>query len=217
MQDFIKSELFLCDNLIIELNKPIYNNTNVLNEVLDEPCDFKKNLLNSIDNRKKFLKQKGKDVKKFIEERRKVIVLNYLKTKSIETLIKEFLEFFKSNTAARFFKNANESTFLILLFDWFKQFVDKNKYDVQIEVNSPNGEIDFLIRSYPNSNVKTKILDIFEIKYIPKTSTDEKLSKELNSAFNQVNGYRIGEYQNYRGIAVVFRGNKDYLIKTTNT
>jgi hypothetical protein len=57
-QDFIKAELTLCDNLITELDKPIYNVIVFLNEVSDKPCGFKKNLINSIDKRKKFLEQR---------------------------------------------------------------------------------------------------------------------------------------------------------------
>lgn len=60
-QDFIKAELNLCDNLIKELNKPIYNIISPFNEILDSPCDFKKNLANSIDKRKKFLEQKANE------------------------------------------------------------------------------------------------------------------------------------------------------------
>jgi hypothetical protein len=57
-QDFIKDELKLCNSLVTELSKPIYNKLGILSEVLDKPCKFKKNLLNSIDKRKKFLEQK---------------------------------------------------------------------------------------------------------------------------------------------------------------
>jgi hypothetical protein len=57
-QDFIKAELTLCDNLISELMKPIYNEISPFKDVLDLPSSFKKNLINSLDKRKKFLKQK---------------------------------------------------------------------------------------------------------------------------------------------------------------
>jgi len=57
-QDFIKAEFIHCDNLITELDKPIYNVISMLNEVLDTSCGFKKNLINSIDKRKKFLEQR---------------------------------------------------------------------------------------------------------------------------------------------------------------
>lgn len=57
-RDFIKAELTLCDNLISELMKPIYNEISPFKEVLDLPSSFKKNLINSLDKRKKFLKQK---------------------------------------------------------------------------------------------------------------------------------------------------------------
>lgn len=57
-QDFIKAELALCNNLLTELNKPVYNELNLFNVVLDKPCDFKWSLTNSIDKRKKFLEEK---------------------------------------------------------------------------------------------------------------------------------------------------------------
>lgn len=58
-QDFIKAEQILCDNLITELHKPVYNLLSPLNEILDKPCEFKSNLINSIDKRKKFLELKA--------------------------------------------------------------------------------------------------------------------------------------------------------------
>jgi hypothetical protein len=60
-QDFIKAELNLCENLITELNKPFYNIISPLNKVLNKPDEFKKNLINSIDKRKKFLEMKAKE------------------------------------------------------------------------------------------------------------------------------------------------------------
>lgn len=53
--DFINSELSKCEAIILELKKPIYNN-NGLGNIENEPTDFKKRLLFSIDKRKKFLK-----------------------------------------------------------------------------------------------------------------------------------------------------------------
>lgn len=60
-QDFIKAELTLCNNLLTEMNKPVYSVLSPLNEVLDKPCGYKKNLTNSIDKRKKFLEQKANE------------------------------------------------------------------------------------------------------------------------------------------------------------
>lgn len=58
-QDFIKAELTLCNNLLTEMNKPVYSVLSPLNEVLDKPCEYKKNLTNSIDKRRKFLEKKA--------------------------------------------------------------------------------------------------------------------------------------------------------------
>jgi hypothetical protein len=60
-QDFIKVELSFCNKLITELDKPVYSLISPLNKIIDKPCDFKKNLTNSIDKRKKFLEQKEKE------------------------------------------------------------------------------------------------------------------------------------------------------------
>jgi hypothetical protein len=61
--DFIEIELGKCDELIQELNKPIYNEINAFGDVLDTPDNFKKNLLNSIDKRIKFLRTVNGEVK----------------------------------------------------------------------------------------------------------------------------------------------------------
>jgi hypothetical protein len=60
-EDFIKIELLLCDNLEIELNKPIYDIINFYSEVL-KPCRFKADLTNSLDKRRKFLEGKQAEV-----------------------------------------------------------------------------------------------------------------------------------------------------------
>ena len=57
-QDFINAEQTLCDNIITELNKPVYNKLSFWTDLTDKPCDFKKNLINTIDKRKKFLLQR---------------------------------------------------------------------------------------------------------------------------------------------------------------
>lgn len=59
--DFIKDELVICDDLITELDKPVYNLIGIC-DVLDEPCEFKEYLIHSIDKRKKFLKQKNDEI-----------------------------------------------------------------------------------------------------------------------------------------------------------
>ncbi|HRG75783.1 MAG TPA: COR domain-containing protein [Leptospiraceae bacterium] len=146
-----------------------------------------------------------------ISEREKV-VMDYLSAKDGQKFIEGFHTLIIRQYAARFFKNANESTYHALLFDWLRQFSSVDNFDIQIEVNSPNGEIDLLVRSFPNAKVPIVIKDIFEFKYISKKSTDTQFEKELADARKQANNYRVGEYQNYRTISVVFRGNKDFKI-----
>jgi len=59
-QDFIEAELTLCNNLLTELNKPVYSELGILNNILDKPCEFKKNLTNSVDKRVKFIDELSK-------------------------------------------------------------------------------------------------------------------------------------------------------------
>ena len=61
-KDFINVELSLCESLISELDKPIYNNILISNEVGNKPCEFKKDLINSIDKREKYLLKKQFDL-----------------------------------------------------------------------------------------------------------------------------------------------------------
>ena len=82
-----------------------------------------------------------------------------------------------------------------------------------MEVNSPKGEIDLVVRTYPNAEVPVQISDIFEFKYIAKTSTDTRLNKELDEALKQAKNYKVGEYEKYRTIGIVFRENKDFEIE----
>jgi len=56
-KDFIKDELDKCEAILIELSKPIYDKIDILCEIKNEPCEFKKYLMNSIDKRIKFLKK----------------------------------------------------------------------------------------------------------------------------------------------------------------
>ncbi len=76
-EDFINEELKLCDAIITELSKPIYNKIGI-GEVLDEPCEFKKHLTNSINKRKKFLNQKLKEVNR--QEYTEIIKQDYTTT-----------------------------------------------------------------------------------------------------------------------------------------
>jgi len=115
-QDFIKTELTLCENLITELDKPIYNVISPLNKILDKPCEFKKNLINSIDKRKKHLKQKENEL-----------------VPKIKALFK-FIEFLHSNIDS--FKKYDEVINELHLLDKERQkvtprknFADKLKYD----------------------------------------------------------------------------------------
>jgi hypothetical protein len=123
-QDFIKAELTLCDNLISELMKPIYNEISPFKDVLDLPSSFKKNLINSLDKRKKFLKQKENE-----------------KTPKIKGLF-QFVEYLHSNI-----ERFNQYNDLIKELDLLKaeknrlnpenNYKDKLQYDkVQSELES---------------------------------------------------------------------------------
>ena len=61
--DFIEEEKGLCDKLIEELAKPIYDEISILNYIDNKPSTFKKHLSNSLDKRKKFLVRKEFGIK----------------------------------------------------------------------------------------------------------------------------------------------------------
>lgn len=114
-QDYIKAELVLCENLTSELSRPIYNALGI-DKILENPCDFKKNLINSIDKRKKFLEQKQNE-----------------KTPKVKALFK-FIEFLYSNIDN--FKQYDELIKELKILDKErnnlhprKNFKDKQKYD----------------------------------------------------------------------------------------
>lgn len=123
-KDFIKQQQTICNNLINELNKPIYNVISPFNEVLDEPCHFKKNLINSIDKRKKFLEKKMNE-----------------STPKIKALF-QFIEYLHSNI-----ENFNKYNYLIKELEVIKEeknklkpkdnYKDKLRYDIlQAELES---------------------------------------------------------------------------------
>ncbi|CAA7386980.1 hypothetical protein [Chryseobacterium fistulae] len=54
--DFITRELKICNSLVLELTKPVYNNIDILGNVEDEPTAFKKHISFTLDKRIKYLK-----------------------------------------------------------------------------------------------------------------------------------------------------------------
>lgn len=98
-EDFIKSELKLCEDLNVEIEKSIYSTLSPLGDVIDKPCDFKKNLINSLDKRQKYLERKLiiDDTPIFKKNRpykdEEAINLNFIvKTKLLPDLIMGFVE-----------------------------------------------------------------------------------------------------------------------------
>jgi len=135
------------------------------------------------------------------------VVFNYLATSNAEQFIKDFFELFKKDLVSRFSKNMNESTYHVVIHSWLKMFAPKD-YKIKMEMNLLGGECDLMVESTTNN----KINDIFEFKYLPKKATNNRFDNELEEAKKQVKKYLQGDYENYRGIAVVFRALEDYKI-----
>ena len=83
-------------------------------------------------------------------------------------------------------------------------------YEVLTEYNLPQGRADIMSRTLPDAKVMAKFQDLFEIKQVPKSATNAEFEAMFNNAKTQLNKYLL---KDWRGIAVCFRGNKDYKIE----
>lgn len=143
-QDFIKAELNLCNNLLTELNKPVYNGISLLNELLDKPCEFKENLFNSTNKRKKFLEQKVNE--KYSQV--KTLPLQPIKTKA--DILKEQLSqygFFELEKVKTLSEQSKDSIiekiaesglpYAIAMFDYlqFISYLEKKHFDSKYKLN----------------------------------------------------------------------------------
>ncbi|MBI4649328.1 MAG: PD-(D/E)XK nuclease domain-containing protein [Bacteroidia bacterium] len=115
-----------------------------------------------------------------------------------------------------FFKNANESFYHGLMYHLLNSTFDKGRFEVYPEFNVPGGTCDLMLRSLPGAKVQTKIRDIFELKCVPKSASNAEFETIFKECKRQLAQYKTGQYNDWRGVAVCFRGNKDYKIETMN-
>lgn len=141
------------------------------------------------------------------------IVDEYAKVGDAENLIHLFFEKVIKTFPGDFFKNVNESYYHGLLFYLLWNGLLRNRYEVFPEFPLTNGKIDILVKSLPNARVQHKLNDLFELKQVPKNAKDNEFNNKFNEAVSDIEKYRTGKFAQWRGIAVCFRGNKDYKIK----
>jgi hypothetical protein len=112
-----------------------------------------------------------------------------------------------------FFKDVNESFYRGLLFHLLYNSLNKKQYEILPEYNLPGGTVDIMLRTFPGAAVRAPLRELIEIKRVKKSASDQKLESKLAEGVTQVAGYRSGDYSDWRGVAVCFRGNKDYRLE----
>lgn len=137
----------------------------------------------------------------------------YISDSDVNALIEGFFKDVIQKFPGVFFRNASESFYHGLLYYMIDKHTDKSDFEVLPEYNLPTGQADIMLKTYPHSRAPQKMNDLFELKQVAKGDSDAKLNAKLQEAINDIKQYRTGEYANWRGIAVCFRGNSDYIIK----
>jgi hypothetical protein len=141
------------------------------------------------------------------------VVSDYARTGNPETLIENFFTMVIQKYPGDFFKNVNESFYHGLLFYVLWNSFAKDRYEVLPEYQVTTGQVDIMVRTLPGAQVRTKLNDFFELKCVAKSANDAKFDAKFEEAKNDITGYCTGDYTNWGGIAVCFRGNLDYKIQ----
>ncbi|MBI4646054.1 MAG: AAA family ATPase [Bacteroidia bacterium] len=153
-------------------------------------------------------------------------IYEYITKGDIEYLMTGFFKEVVQQFPGDFFANVNESFYHGLFFHLVYNNTPKNLFEVLPEYNLSNGQADVMVRSLPKSSdakgygrrlsaAPYKINDLFEIKRVPKSASDKELKAKFDQGKTQMQKYRTGEYKDWRGIVVCFRGNMDYMIHVT--
>jgi hypothetical protein len=140
------------------------------------------------------------------------IVDEYSETGDAKMLIDKFFTLVIQKYQGDFFKNVNESFYHGLLFYILWNSFAKDRYEVLPEFQVTNGQADIMVRTLPNAHVRVQLNDLFELKCLPKSASNTKFDAKLEEAKTDISNYRTGDYANWRGISVCFRGNLDYKI-----
>ncbi len=140
-------------------------------------------------------------------------IVQYKHKGNANALIDGFFRDVIQKFPGQFFANANESFYHGILFSVLENNTQKDIYQVLPEYNLPQGCADLMLKTYPHSISPRPMTDLFELKQVPKSATNEALQKKFEEAKTQLQKYKTGKYKNWRGIAVCFRGNKDFLME----
>ncbi len=138
------------------------------------------------------------------------IIQTYQAIGDVNNLIENFFEKIIKKFPGDFFKNANESFYHGLLYHVLWNTFTKNIYEVLPEYNFPTGRADIMLKSLHNAVVQHELHDVFEIKQVPKKATESEFELQFEKVKTQAQKHLTGDYENWRAIAVCFRGNKDY-------
>jgi len=129
-----------------------------------------------------------------------------------EKLIEKFFTMVIQKFPGDFFKNVNESYYHGLLFYVLWNAFSKDRYEVFPEFQVTNGKPDIMFRTLTDAIVSKEIHDLFELKCVPKSANEKVFTSKFDEAKNDIENYCTGDYKDWRGIAVCFRGNLDYKI-----
>ncbi len=140
----------------------------------------------------------------------------YLIDGNIEALFEGFFRELIQAFPGDFFANVNESFYHGLFFNLLFNNTRRNAYEVLPEFNLTNGQVDIMLRSYPNAHVQKHLKNLFELKRVPKKASETEFEKQFQEGVEQMKSYLIGEYADWQGVVVCFRGNLDYKIMIIN-
>ncbi len=135
----------------------------------------------------------------------------YMISGDYKTMIRGFFNDVIYVFPGQFFSNANESFYHGMLFHLLFNNLEKDTYEILPEYNLPDGRVDIMVRSLPGADVDCVINDLFEVKQVPKGASDAELQAKFEEGKKEMQDYLTGDYADWRGIVIAFRGNKDYV------
>ena len=144
------------------------------------------------------------------------IIKTYQAVGNVTDLVENFFEKIIKKFPCDFFKNANESFYHALLYHILWDTFTKDIYEVLPEYNFPTGQADIMLKSLRGAKVQHELHDIFEIKQVPKGAKETDFKKQFEAVKKQAQKHLVGDYKNWRAIAICFRGNKDYKVEIFN-
>jgi len=143
-------------------------------------------------------------------------IVKYLQTDDAKVLIDGFFRDLIQTFPGDFFANVNESFYHGLFFNLLFNNTRRHAYEVLPEFNVTNGQVDIMLRSYPNAHVQKHLKNLFELKRVPKKASEAEFENQFQEGIEQMKSYLIGEYADWQGVVVCFRGNLDYKIMILN-